>query len=325
MDREGLVHEGVELCFAGTRHRVDFRAGANSSVLIYGQTELTRDLVDARRASGGRLVYEAEDVSIEGADTRRPRLHYVHEGRRLSVDCDFIAGCDGFHGVSRRSIPAGAARVFERSYPFAWLGVMADTPPLSDELVYVNHERGFALCSMRSTTRSRCYVQCRPDEDAAQWTDKRFWDELRRRLPVDVAAKLQTAPSIEKSVAALRSFVVEPMRHGRLFIAGDAAHIVPATGAKGLNLAASDVHYLSEALIAFYAEHDEAGLDAYSSDCLRRIWKAERFSWWMTSLLHKFPEHSAFDRRIQLAELDYLSGSAAAQASFAENYVGLPM
>lgn len=325
MDREGLVHEGVELCFADTRHRVDFRAGANSSVLIYGQTELTRDLVEARRAMGGRLVYEAEQVRIEGADTRRPRLYYVHEGKRCSVDCDFVAGCDGFHGVSRQSMPAGAVEVFERTYPFAWLGVMADTPPVSDELIYVNHERGFALCSMRSTTRSRCYIQCRPDEDAAAWSDARFWDEFALRLPAEVAAKLQMRPSIEKGVASLRSFVAEPMRYGRLFIAGDAAHIVPATGAKGLNLAASDIHYLSEALIAFYADRDEAGLDAYSPNCLRRVWKAERFSWWMTSLLHKFPEHSAFDRRIQLAELEYVSGSAAAQAAFAENYVGLPM
>jgi p-hydroxybenzoate 3-monooxygenase len=319
------VHEGVELCFAGRTHRIDFRRGAQGSVIVYGQTELTHDLMEARDALGGVSVYEADVVRIEGLATEAPAIVYRHEGREQRIDCEFVAGCDGFHGVSRQAIPSGVLQVHERVYPFGWLGLLADTRPVADELIYANHERGFALCSMRSPTRSRCYVQCALDENAQEWSDTRFWDELRRRLPDDAAARVEFAPSIEKSIAPLRSFVAEPMRYSRLFLAGDAAHIVPPTGAKGLNLAASDVHYLSTALFEFYATGGTTLLDSYSADCLRRVWKAERFSWWMTSILHRFPEQSSFDREIQLAELDYLVGSPAAQAAFSENYIGLPM
>lgn len=325
MDRECLVHEGVEFSYAGGRCRIDFAAHGGGSLLVYGQTELTRDLVEARRAHGGRLLYDAEDVRIEGAAGRRPVLHFARHGEPGRVDCDFVAGCDGFHGVSRRSIPADALEVHERTYPFGWLGVMAEIPPVSEELIYANHPRGFALCSMRSRTRSRCYVQCSLDEDVSEWSDERFWEELRLRLPTDLAERVEQAPSMEKSIAPLRSFVVEPMRYGRLFLAGDAAHIVPPTGAKGLNLAATDVGYLADALTAFYAEGTETLLDSYSSRCLGRVWKAQRFSTWMTRLLHRFPDHDRFHRRLQLAELDYLVGSSAAKASFTENYVGLPI
>jgi p-hydroxybenzoate 3-monooxygenase len=324
MDGEGLVHDGIEICFAGRRHRIDFRERAAGSVTVYGQTELTQDLMDARAASGGAVVYEAQDVSIRALDSNTPMLTFRKDGLDHEVVCDFVAGCDGFHGVSRSSIPRGVLQTHERIYPFGWLGILSDTKPVSDELLYASHERGFALCSMRSTTRSRCYIQCAADEDAAQWSDERFWDELRLRLPVEAAARLETGPSIEKSVAPLRSFVAEPMRYGRLFLAGDAAHIVPPTGAKGLNLAARDVHRLAEALAAFYKQGRKDLIDAYSDSCLRGVWRAERFSAWMTAVLHRFPGQSSFDRRIQLAELDYLASSAAAQSSFAENYAGLP-
>jgi p-hydroxybenzoate 3-monooxygenase len=323
MDREGLVHHGVELCFGERRHRIDF-APFGASVTVYGQTEITKDLTEARDALQGLLIYEADDVAIDGLAGRTPRVSWRKDGERHALDCDFVAGCDGFHGVSRKSIPADQLKVHERAYPFSWLGVLADVPPVSDELLYASHERGFALCSMRSATRSRCYLQCAAGEDVAEWTDERFWDELRSRLPAAAAARLETGPSIEKSVAPLRSFVAEPLRYGRLFLAGDAAHIVPPTGAKGLNLAARDVDQLATALIAHFREGSDELLNVYSAAALRRIWRAERFSAWMTSVLHKFPGRSSFDRGMQIAELDYLVGSAAAQAAFVESYAGAP-
>ena len=325
MAREGLVHEGFDICVGARRHRIDLKGlSGGKCVTVYGQTEVTKDLMDARTASGGQVVYEAEDVAIHGLDSAAPRISYRKNGTAHEVACDFVAGCDGFHGVSRSAIPNAILRNFERVYPFGWLGVLSETRPVSDELIYVHHARGFALCSMRSMTRSRYYIQCEFDEDLEEWTDDRFWDELRKRLPPDAAAALQTGPSIEKSIAPLRSFVAEPMRYQRLFLAGDAAHIVPPTGAKGLNLAASDIHYLSRALIAHYEDKRDDLLDAYSATALRRVWKAERFSWWMTTLLHRFPDASAFDRRMQEAELDYVTGSIAARTALAENYVGLP-
>ena len=321
MDREGLVHRGVDITAGEQRHHIDF-AAHGTSVTVYGQTELTKDLVEAREARGGTLVYEAEDVAIEGVDSRQPRLHYRKGGAEHTLDCDFVAGCDGFHGVSRRAIPANVLKTHERVYPFGWLGVLADVPPVRPELIYASHERGFALCSMRSATRSRCYVQCALDDDVAQWSDARFWDELRARLPPDLAREVRDAPAIEKSIAPLRSFVAEPLRHGRLLLAGDAAHIVPPTGAKGLNLAVRDVDQLAAALIAHYREKSEVRLDEYSATALRRIWRAERFSAWLTSVLHLFPGRSSFDRRMQLAELDQLASSAAARAAFVESYTG---
>jgi p-hydroxybenzoate 3-monooxygenase len=323
--REGLVHEGFDICVADRRHRIDLKGlSGGKCVTVYGQTEVTKDLMDARAALGGQVVYEAEEVALHELDGQTARVTYRKDGRSQEVVCDYVAGCDGFHGVSRGAIPKDVLRNFERVYPFGWLGVLSDTRPVSDELIYVHHERGFALCSMRSMTRSRYYIQCAFDEDLDEWTDDRFWDELRLRLPPDTAAVLQTGPSIEKSIAPLRSFVAEPMRYRRLFLAGDAAHIVPPTGAKGLNLAASDVYYLSRALITHYKERRDDLLDAYSETALRRVWKAERFSWWMTTLLHRFPDASAFDRRVQEAELDYVTGSVAARTALAENYVGLP-
>jgi len=324
LHREGLVHEGIDIAFAGARHRIDLKRHANGqSVIVYGQTDVTHDLMDARAAAGLSTVYAAEDVRIEGIASS-PAIIYRKDGSEHRLDCDFIAGCDGFHGVSRKSVPASALRLYERVYPFGWLGLLADVQPAHHELVYARHERGFALSSMRSSTRSRYYVQVDATERAESWSDDAFWDELRRRLPEDIADCVVTGPSLEKSVAVLRSFVAEPMRFGRLFLCGDAAHIVPPTGAKGLNLAASDVHYLSEALIAHYREGSDAGLDSYSDRALARTWKAERFSWWMTSTLHRFPEAGAFNEKLQLAELDYLVQSDAAKAALAENYVGLP-
>jgi len=321
--REGLVHDGIELAFGGTRHRIDMHAATGKTMMIYGQTEVTRDLMDARRTAGLTTVYEAADVTPHGFDGDHPRVSYVKEGATHEIACDFIAGCDGFHGVSRKSVSA-AIRTFERVYPFGWLGILSETPPVSHELIYTNHERGFSLCTMRSMHRSRYYLQCPLDDHIDQWPDDRFWDELKRRLDREAVDNLVTGPSIEKSIAPLRSFVAEPMRFGRLFLAGDAAHIVPPTGAKGLNLAASDVHYLSKALREFYDEKSSAGIDAYSATALARVWKAVRFSWWMTSMLHKFPDTGEFGARIQLAELDYLVSSQAAAASLSENYVGLP-
>jgi p-hydroxybenzoate 3-monooxygenase len=322
--REGLVHHGVELAFGGARHRIDMHAATGKTVMIYGQTEVTRDLMDARRAAGLTTIYEAADVTPHDFDGDKPRVSYVKDGIGHEIDCDFIAGCDGFHGISRQSVAAAAIRTFERVYPFGWLGILSETPPVSHELIYNNHERGFALCTMRSMHRSRYYLQCSMEDHIDQWPDDRFWDELKRRLDPKAAGNLITGPSIEKSIAPLRSFVAEPMRFGRMFLAGDAAHIVPPTGAKGLNLAASDVHYLSQALREFYAEKSAAGIDAYSEKALARVWKAVRFSWWMTSMLHKFPDQGEFGARIQLAELDYLVSSQAATASLSENYVGLP-
>ncbi len=323
--REGLIHGGIELAFGGRRHRIDFEdLTGGKAVTVYGQTEVTRDLNRAREAAGGEIVFEAEDVVLHDFDGDSPRLGYRKDGTDHELRCDFIAGCDGFHGISRRSVPAAAVSTFERVYPFAWLGILANTKPVSDELIYARHERGFALFSMRSPTRSRLYIQCSPDEQLDDWPDERVWDELRSRLDAEAAARLETGPSIEKSVTPMRSFVAEPMRFGRLFLAGDAAHIVPPTGAKGLNLAAADVRYLSRALIAHFKEGRADLLDAYSETCLRRIWKAQRFSWWMTSLLHRFPEASGFGGRVQLAELDYVTSSRAAATALAENYVGLP-
>ncbi|MDF3010626.1 MAG: pobA [Burkholderiales bacterium] len=320
---EGLVHEGFDIAFAGGRTRIDLAGLTGKSVTVYGQTEITKDLMDARAAAGGKTLYEVQ-VLPEGFDTDKPRVQFVHGNKSQTIECDFIAGCDGFHGITRASVPAGAIRNYERVYPFGWMGVLSDTRPVSEELIYVSHERGFALCSMRSRTRSRYYVQCPLSEQVDEWPDERFWAELRRRLPEDAAKALVTGPSIEKSVAPLRSFVAEPLRFGRLFLAGDAAHIVPPTGAKGLNLAASDVHYLAEGLVAFYKNKNSVALENYSARALSRVWKAERFSWSMTKLLHRFPEEGDFGRRMQLAELDYIAGSRAAQTALAENYVGLP-
>jgi p-hydroxybenzoate 3-monooxygenase len=325
MRAEGLVHGGISLGFGGAHHRIDLQQlTGGKSVMVYGQTEVTRDLMDARAAAGLATAYEAEQVSLHGFDGAKPRVRYVQHGVAHEVECDFIAGCDGFHGVSRASVPAGAMKTFERIYPFGWLGVLSETPPVADELVYSNHARGFALCSMRSHTRSRYYVQCALDDKAERWSDDAFWDELRRRLAPELAESLVTGPSIEKSIAPLRSFVAEPMRFGRLFLAGDAAHIVPPTGAKGLNLAASDVRYLARALAGFYAG-DETGINNYSNTCLHRVWKAVRFSWWFTSLMHQFPDGGEFGHKLQEAELDYLIHSPAAATSLAENYVGLPL
>jgi p-hydroxybenzoate 3-monooxygenase len=290
---------------------------------VYGQTEVTKDLMDARVAAGGNLVFEASDVTVSGIDGTAPTVRYMQAGQNHTLTCDYVAGCDGYHGVCRRSVPSSAIQAFERVYPFGWLGVLADVPPATHEIVYSNHARGFAMCSMRSQTRSRYYIQCGVDERLESWSDNRFWDELRARLPEEVAEAIITGPSIEKSIAPLRSFVVEPMRFGRLFLVGDAAHIVPPTGAKGLNLAAADVRVLFQGLVERYRTGSGAALARYSELCLRRIWKVTRFSWWFTSLMHKFDD-DAFAHRIQLAELDYLTGSDAAQASVAENYVGLP-
>ena len=320
---EALLHDGLELCFRGARHRIDLHGLTGKNVTVYGQTEVTRDLMNAREPS--KTVYEAEGVSLHGFDGAHPSVRYRAGGREHEVSCDFIAGCDGYHGISRQSVPSSAIQLHERIAPFGWLGLLSDTPPVSHELIYVNHERGFALCSMRSHTRSRYYVQCALSEKADDWSDQRFWDELRRRLDPRAAESLQTGPSLEKSIAPVRSFVAEPMRFGKLFLAGDAVHIVPPTGAKGLNLAASDVHYLSRGLIDWYRAGSSTGLDEYSERCLRRVWKAERFSWWMTSLLHRMPDGGSFGQKLQLAELDYLTGSRAASTSLAENYVGLPL
>jgi p-hydroxybenzoate 3-monooxygenase len=316
---EGLAHEGFDLAFGGARQRIDLKRLTGKTVTVYGQTEITKDLVQARLAAGAKTLYETREVALHGFLSGKP---YVVFDSTERVDCDFIAGCDGFHGVSRATVPPEALQLYERVYPFGWLGVLSDTEPVSEELIYVSHARGFALCSMRSRTRSRYYIQCPLSEPLDEWPDGRFWNELARRLPPEAAARLRVGPSIEKSIAPLRSFVAEPLAFGRLFLAGDAGHIVPPTGAKGLNLAASDVHYLSEALIAFYRGSSRE-LETYSARALARVWKAERFSWWMTKLLHRFPEEGEFGRRMQLAELEYLAGSSAAQTALAENYVGL--
>jgi p-hydroxybenzoate 3-monooxygenase len=321
---EGLVHDGIELAFGGERHRIDIKASTGKTMMIYGQTEVTLDLMNARKAAGLTSVYQASDVTPHDFDTGQPRVTYVKDGVTHEIACDFIAGCDGFHGISRASVRPSAIETFERVYPFGWLGILSETPPVSHELIYSNHARGFALCTMRSTHRSRYYLQCPLDDHIDQWPDQRFWDELKQRLDQKAADHLVTGPSIEKSIAPLRSFVAEPMRFGRLFLAGDAAHIVPPTGAKGLNLAASDAHYLAGAFREYYDEKSSAGIDNYTAKALARVWKAVRFSWWMTSMLHKFPDTGTIGARIQLAELDYVVNSKAAMTSLAENYVGLP-
>ncbi|HMA15785.1 MAG TPA: 4-hydroxybenzoate 3-monooxygenase, partial [Kiloniellaceae bacterium] len=325
MDREGQVHSGVNIAYQEDRLRIDL-AGltGGKTVMVYGQTEVTHDLYAARDDLGGTIVDEAEDVTPHGLDGDRPYLTFHKDGAAARLDCDFVIGCDGFHGVSRGCIPEDVLKTFERVYPFGWLGVLSETPPVNEELIYARHDTGFALCSLRGPQLSRYYVQCRADENPDDWSDERFWERLKATIPADVAAKLVTGRSIEKSVAPLRSFVAEPLSWGRLFLAGDAAHIVPPTGAKGLNLAASDIHYLSNALIEWYKSGDERGLKDYSARALKRIWKAERFSWWMTQLLHRFPENEGFGDRIQRAEFDYLMSSKAAQTALAENYVGLP-
>jgi p-hydroxybenzoate 3-monooxygenase len=324
MDREGLLHEGIYLANSNRGFRIDFKRLCAASVMVYGQTELTLDLYQARSAMEATLLHEVDQVQIHDADSDHPHVSFVQHGRERRVDCDFVAGCDGFHGVSRKTIPASLLREFERVYPFGWLGVLSQTPPVSDELIYASHERGFALCSMRSPSLSRYYLQVPLEDGVEQWSDEDFWSELKRRIPHDAAQSIVTGESIEKSIAPLRSFVAEPMRWGRLFLCGDAAHIVPPTGAKGLNLAASDVYYLWQALRQYYADGDRQGLDNYSALALSRVWKAERFSWTMTRLLHRFPQQSPFDLRMQQAELEYLESSLAAQTSLAENYIGLP-
>jgi p-hydroxybenzoate 3-monooxygenase len=325
MHAEGLVHDGFELCFGGARHRIDLAGHTGGKrVIVYGQTEVTRDLMAARAAAGRPTVYEAKDVAPHDFDGTSPRLTYTRDGQTHELRCDFIAGCDGYHGACRAAVPPAALSIFEKVYPFGWLGILADTPPVSHELIYSNHERGFALCSMRSPTRTRYYVQCSLHDKVEGWSDQAFWDELRLRLDPEAAERMVTGASIEKSIAPLRSFVAEPMRFGSMFLAGDAAHIVPPTGAKGLNLAASDVRYLSRALVEHYRERSDEGIDRYSERCLARVWKAERFSWWFTTLMHKFPDTGAIGQRLQRAELDYLVGSRAATTAMAENYVGLP-
>jgi p-hydroxybenzoate 3-monooxygenase len=324
MDKEGHPHEGFFLAAQNQQFRVPFTELCGKRVMVYGQTEVTKDLYEAQRIMGTILVEEATDVELHDVTTEKPFVTYTKDGIKSRIDCDFIAGCDGFHGVSRQTIPAEQRKEFERVYPFGWLGILSETPPASHELIYANHTRGFALASMRNPNLSRYYVQVPLEDKVENWSDAAFWDELKRRLPNEVSESLVTGPSIEKSIAPLRSFVCETMRWGNLFLCGDAAHIVPPTGAKGLNLAVSDVHYLSKALKLHYAEKSEVLLDAYSSTALARVWKAIRFSWWMTTLLHRFPQQTEFEQRIQESEIDYIATSHAAQSVVAENYTGLP-
>jgi p-hydroxybenzoate 3-monooxygenase len=324
MDAESIIHDGTVIAYGEDQFRVDFVGTTGESVLVYGQTELTRDLYDARAACGAKTLFQVDNVVINGADSDAPYVTFTHEGAEKRIDCDFVAGCDGFHGVSRQTIPLTVRTEYEKVYPFGWLGLLSDTPPVHEELIYSNSERGFALCSQRSWTRSRYYIQCSLSDHAEDWSDQMFWDELRRRLPAEAAETLVTGPSIEKSIAPLRSFVTEPMRWGRLFLCGDAAHIVPPTGAKGLNTAASDIHYLYHGLMQFYEEKDSEGIDRYSEKALARIWKAERFSWNTTMMLHRFPDMNGFDIKMQRAELEFLRDNPDAQKVFATNYVGLP-
>ncbi|KAE8758222.1 4-hydroxybenzoate 3-monooxygenase [Paraburkholderia madseniana] len=325
MDAEGLVHDGIELVFGGRRDRIDLKKlTGGSSVLVYGQTEVTRDLMAAREASGATTIYEAANVQLHDVKGEAPYVTFEKSGETYRLDCDYVAGCDGFHGVSRKTIPAEVLTHYERIYPFGWLGLLSDTPPVNHELIYAHHERGFVLCSQRSTTRSRYYLQVPLTEKAEDWSDERFWEELKTRLPQDVAEKVVTGPSLEKSIAPLRSYVVEPMQYGKLFLVGDAAHIVPPTGAKGLNLAASDVSTLYRILNRVYRDGRTDLLEKYSQIALRRVWKAERFSWFMTNLLHEFSEHDTFDKRMQRTDYDYYTISEAGLKTIAENYVGLP-
>ena len=323
MDREGLVHHGISLQFEGDRHRVPLgELAGGRHIVVYGQTEIVKDLIAARLESSLPLLFEVQDVRVRDVETDRPRIRFVHDGREQELECDAIAGCDGFHGVCRASIPAGALREYGRDYPYGWLGILADAPPSIDELVYAHHDRGFALLSLRSPARSRYYLQCRPDEDLAGWPDERIWEELQRRTHLD-GWTLREGRILEKGVTGMRSYVCEPMRHGRLFLAGDAAHIVPPTGAKGLNLAIHDVRVLAEALVRWYESGEETLLRLYSDECLRRVWRCEHFSWWMTTMLHLPPAADPFELRLQRAQLRYVTGSRAQAAALAENYVGL--
>lgn len=324
MDAEGFIHDGTMIAYDNTQIRIDFTKHTGTPVMVYGQTELTRDLYDAREEVGAQTIFNVEGVEIHGADTDAPYVTYHTADGEQRIDCDYVAGCDGFHGVSRQTIPASVRRDYEKVYPFGWLGVMSETPPVHDELIYSSSSRGFALCSMRHANLSRYYVQVPLEDKVEQWSDAKFWDELKRRLPDSASDTLITGASIEKSIAPLRSFVTEPMRWGRLFLCGDAAHIVPPTGAKGLNTAASDIHYLYNGLVAAYHDNEDEGLAEYSGRALSRIWKAERFSWSMTNMLHRFPDQNEFDLRMQRAELEFLGSNDAAQKVLAENYVGLP-
>ncbi|MDV4143448.1 4-hydroxybenzoate 3-monooxygenase [Shimia sp. FJ5] len=324
MDRESFVHDGTVVSYGDEEFGINFKDLTGTSVVVYGQTEVTRDLYDAREAMDGKIVFNTENVQIHEADSDAPYVTYTVDGTEHRIDCDFVAGCDGFHGVSRQTIPLTVRREYEKVYPFGWLGILSETPPVHDELIYAGSERGFALCSMRNDNLSRYYIQCSLSDSPEDWTDAAFWQELKRRIPAHYAENLVTGPSIEKSIAPLRSFVTEPMRWGRLFLCGDAAHIVPPTGAKGLNTAASDIHYLYNGLVAHYHDGDDEGLDRYSEKALARIWKAERFSWWFTSLMHRFPDQSDFDLKMQQADIAFLRDNRAAQTVMAENYVGLP-
>lgn len=321
---EGYPHDGTLISYGDEMFRIDFAEHTGTPVVVYGQTEVTRDLYKAREAAGGQIEFNVEDVVIHDADTDAPRVEYSQAGELHRLDCDFVAGCDGFHGVSRQTIPLDVRRELEKVYPFGWLGVLSETPPVNHELIYANSPRGFALCSMRNANLSRYYIQCSLSDSPDDWTDDAFWQELKRRIPKDQSDQLVTGPSIEKSIAPLRSFVTEPMQWGRLFLCGDAAHIVPPTGAKGLNTAASDVHYLYNGLCAFYENGSEDGINSYSEKALLRVWKAERFSWWFSSLMHRYPDQSEFDLKIQISELEFLRSNKAAQKAMAENYVGLP-
>lgn len=321
---EGIEHDGTLISYGDEMFRVDFIEHTGKPVMVYGQTEVTRDLYDAREKVGGQIEFNVEDVVIQGADTEAPKVRYTVDGQAREIDCDFVAGCDGFHGVSRQAIPLEVRREYEKVYPFGWLGILSDTPPVNNELIYANSPRGFALCSMRNEKLSRYYIQCSSSDRPEDWTDAAFWQELKRRIPEEQANKLITGPSIEKSIAPLRSFVTEPMRWGRLFLCGDAAHIVPPTGAKGLNTAASDVHYLYNGLRDFYENNSTNGIDSYSEKALARVWKAERFSWWFSSLMHSYPDQTPFDLKMQVAEIEFLRTNKAAQQAMAENYVGLP-
>ncbi|MBV1862828.1 MAG: 4-hydroxybenzoate 3-monooxygenase [Rhodobacteraceae bacterium] len=324
MDAESFDHDGAVIAYGNSQFGINFKQHTGSHVVVYGQTEVTRDLYDAREAMDGKVVFNVQDVAINDANNNAPNVTYRVAGNSQRIDCDFIVGCDGFHGVSRQTIPAEVRRDYEKAYPFGWLGVLSETPPVHEELIYSSSDRGFALCSMRNANLSRYYVQCSLADSPEDWSDHRFWEELKRRVPESVADGLVTGPSIEKSIAPLRSFVTEPMRWGSLFLCGDAAHIVPPTGAKGLNTAASDIHYLYQGLAQYYRDRDSRGLDQYSEKALARIWKAERFSWWMTNLLHRFPDQSEFDLKMQRADLEFLRENEAAQTVMAQNYVGLP-
>jgi p-hydroxybenzoate 3-monooxygenase len=324
--REGLLHHGIELRFGGRGHRIDLtELTGGRAITVYGQQEVVKDLIRARLDAGGQVLFDVCDVSVHALESTSPRIRFRREDSDVELQCDVIAGCDGFHGITRQSVPAGVLKAFERSYPFAWLGILAEAAPSHEELIYAYHERGFALFSMRSPAITRLYLQVAPDEDIGQWSDDRVWEELHTRLETDDGWKLNEGPVLEKGITGMRSYVTEPMQHGRLFLAGDSAHIVPPTGAKGMNLAVADVHVLSRALTAFFKNRREDLLAAYSQTCLKRVWRAEHFSWWMTSMLHRFPGDDAFGQRLQRSQLDYVVDSRAAAASLAENYVGLPL